>query len=629
MIISHNISAMNSNRQARMVGRALSKSSEKLSSGYRINRAADDAAGLSISEKMRKQIRGLTQGVLNAEDGISLCQVADGALSEVHDMLQRLNELAVKAANGTNSESDRRNINDEVSQLLTEIDRIGDTTKFNEAYIFKGIERQITEETQIIYSGGTGGAAPKPQIVPTPTFDQMDMDCELTAGPFGRYDRGNTLKLAAKSTKAETPYTWNLIYGSGNTSYPKLMGEYTFNTPAGTASTHAFTMDLREVTPTSYSASVVNGENTWARTFEYTDEPNKVRLQMTQTVTMHEKKGNESQYYTIHYEVKNTSSSCSIKYDLVHHEDTAYNNNDRVESYYLSDGKRVNKSSMYTTTTSYSSINNPNVYVTTSLPGNFSIINEQAALSFSESIVLDGGDGAKQADTLIVGQYYSVGQLKQYTTASMSAVLGQTTTNMDLGFSLVWSDESLAANGGKQTYSFRQGIVNVDEDKNIPPTIIKVPTVDITPPIESRSILIRKDIMGGMRQLWIQSGCDVGDGLICRVEAMNTGVLDIKDISVFTESQADDAITRISGAIAHLSKQRSRYGAYQNRLEHTIANEDSIVENTTAAESQIRDTDMAKEIVFFTNQNILRQAGSAMLAQANQINNGVLSLLSS
>ncbi|MCI8316717.1 MAG: hypothetical protein HFH74_17105 [Lachnospiraceae bacterium] len=132
MIISHNMSAMNMNRQARMVGRTLSKSTEKLSSGYRINKAADDAAGLSISEKMRKQIRGLTQGVENAEDGVSLCQVADGALAEVHDMLQRLNELAVKAANGTNSESDRKCINDEVSQLLTEIDRIGHTTKFNE-----------------------------------------------------------------------------------------------------------------------------------------------------------------------------------------------------------------------------------------------------------------------------------------------------------------------------------------------------------------------------------------------------------------------------------------------------------------------------------------------------------------
>ena len=138
MIINHNILSMNASRQLDLVRKDIYKSTEKLSSGYRVNRAADDAAGLSISEKMRKQIRGLTQGVANAEDGISLCQVADGALNEVTDMIQRISELAVKAANGTNSTSDREDIQMEVSALLDEIDRVGETTKFNEIYIFKG-----------------------------------------------------------------------------------------------------------------------------------------------------------------------------------------------------------------------------------------------------------------------------------------------------------------------------------------------------------------------------------------------------------------------------------------------------------------------------------------------------------
>mgnify|MGYP000803061418 CR=1 FL=1 len=114
------------------------KSTEKLSSGYKINRAADDAAGLSISEKMRKQIRGLTQASANAQDGISTVQTAEGALTEVHDMLQRMNELAVKSANGTNSESDRTAIQAEIDQLTTEIDRVAETTKFNETYLLKG-----------------------------------------------------------------------------------------------------------------------------------------------------------------------------------------------------------------------------------------------------------------------------------------------------------------------------------------------------------------------------------------------------------------------------------------------------------------------------------------------------------
>ena len=138
MIVQHNITAMNSNRMLGLTTNSLSKSTEKLSSGYRINRAADDAAGLSISEKMRKQIRGLDQASTNAEDGISAVQTAEGALNEVHSMLQRMNELAVQSANGTNSESDRTAIQNEIDQLTTEIDRVSETTKFNETYLLKG-----------------------------------------------------------------------------------------------------------------------------------------------------------------------------------------------------------------------------------------------------------------------------------------------------------------------------------------------------------------------------------------------------------------------------------------------------------------------------------------------------------
>ncbi len=138
MIVQHNLTAMNSNRMLGLTTKTQAKSTEKLSSGYKINRAADDAAGLSISEKMRKQIRGLTQASANAQDGISAVQTAEGALTEVHDMLQRMNELAVKAGNGTMSETDRQSVQDEIDQLVTEIDRVSETTKFNETYLLKG-----------------------------------------------------------------------------------------------------------------------------------------------------------------------------------------------------------------------------------------------------------------------------------------------------------------------------------------------------------------------------------------------------------------------------------------------------------------------------------------------------------
>jgi flagellin len=138
MVVQHNIQAMNSNRMLNITTSAQAKSTEKLSSGYKINRAADDAAGLAISEKMRRQIRGLTQASANAQDGISCVQTAEGALNEVHDMLQRINELAVKGENGTLTSTDRSYIQTEVQQLMSEIDRVQSTTTFNEQNLLTG-----------------------------------------------------------------------------------------------------------------------------------------------------------------------------------------------------------------------------------------------------------------------------------------------------------------------------------------------------------------------------------------------------------------------------------------------------------------------------------------------------------
>ena len=149
MVVQHNLQAMNANRMLGITTKEASGSTEKLSSGYRINRAADDAAGLAISEKMRKQIRGLSQASSNAEDGISCVQTAEGALAEVQDMLQRMNELAVQAANGTNSATDRQYIQDEFDQLIEEIDRVAETTKFNETYLLKGDDTKPTKNMYI------------------------------------------------------------------------------------------------------------------------------------------------------------------------------------------------------------------------------------------------------------------------------------------------------------------------------------------------------------------------------------------------------------------------------------------------------------------------------------------------
>ncbi|MBQ5851639.1 MAG: flagellar hook protein, partial [Lachnospiraceae bacterium] len=181
MVVQHNLRAINSNRMLGITQGTLSKSAEKLSSGYKVNRAADDAAGLSISEKMRKQIRGLEQASLNAEDGISAVQTAEGALTEVHDMLQRMNELAVKASNGTNSLSDRQTIQDEVDQLLTEIDRVSETTKFNETYLLKG-DKDTKTVTVNAQDAGINGTLTQNATKATFTMNELKIGDTIKIG---------------------------------------------------------------------------------------------------------------------------------------------------------------------------------------------------------------------------------------------------------------------------------------------------------------------------------------------------------------------------------------------------------------------------------------------------------------
>ena len=193
MVVQHNITAMNANRMLGLTTGSLAKSTEKLSSGYRINRAADDAAGLSISEKMRKQIRGLSQASTNAEDGISAVQTAEGALTEVHSMLQRMNELAVQASNGTlTDETDRKAVQDEIDQLITEVDRVSETTKFNDLYLLKGAQgdQEVSvsyvtalKETPSLKNGATapttwyakGGTTP---LSAQEILDSLDIDAD-------------------------------------------------------------------------------------------------------------------------------------------------------------------------------------------------------------------------------------------------------------------------------------------------------------------------------------------------------------------------------------------------------------------------------------------------------------------
>ena len=418
MVVQHNLTAMNSNRMLGLTTASQAKSTEKLSSGYKINRAADDAAGLSISEKMRKQIRGLTQASANAQDGVSAVQTAEGALTEVHDMLQRMNELAVKAANGTNSEDDRSYIQNEIDQLVTEIDRVSTTTKFNETYLLKGTNAD-----------------------------------------------GTVAKLTYDTAKSSLG---NKIGGSA----------LTFNDD-GIATFNAATVASAAVTLTTGAAA----SNTVVATRE-----------AGYKVTVDGKE----------YHLYEDATEEEIKADTANLA-TATN-----KAYYT----------------------DKNAFI---------------------------------ADVKAAASKVGAGDVKE-----------------------------IALDGEKVS-------VTAFADLN--------------------------DALSFDLHVGADSTLDNKIGV--NLEMMSARGLGINGLNVKDDSgtAATAAIDVIADAIQKVSTQRSALGAVQNRLEHTINNLDNVVENTTSAESAIRDTDMATEMVRYSNNNILAQAGQAMLAQANQSNQGVMSLL--
>ena len=475
MVVQHNLTAMNSNRMLGLTTASQVKSTEKLSSGYKINRAADDAAGLSISEKMRKQIRGLTQASLNAQDGISAVQTAEGALTEVHDMLQRMNELAVKASNGTNSEDDRSYIQNEIDQLVTEIDRVSTTTKFNETYLLQGNAR------------GTVSATPADQ-----TIDSKLADVKLNAAAGSELVAGDVV-LGKVTAEVENNQGGALI---GN-----------------------------------LSGSVLNALND--------AKAGKI------TITQQQDAGKNVDQY----QVKGGADGTTVVATLT-----------------------------------------------------------QAQLKKMGVNITDGGAGV--AGEMVI-------QLKWNQTEQKDLQAG---LSIDAAADKVTADK-LKASGLKVGDEVKVTI-KAEQDATTGNTVTKLKAYDnaYVPDALNVSLHVGADSSNDNKiEMSIESMSSKSLGL---VDEDGKLLVDGKD-----STNADKAIDTIAQAIQKVSTQRSALGAVQNRLEHTINNLDNVVENTTSAESAIRDTDMATEMVKYSNNNILSQAGQAMLAQANQSNQGVLSLL--
>ena len=482
MVVQHNLTAMNSNRMLGVTTKTQAKSTEKLSSGYKINRAADDAAGLSISEKMRKQIRGLTQASLNAQDGISTVQTAEGALTEVHDMLQRMNELAVKSSNGTNSESDRAAIQAEIDQLSTEIDRVSETTKFNETYLLKGDqskERQFTYSFKNFGAKQTGAATMSKDTATelTATFTPGTADSQALQD-----DQNELLKaLRDQGIKITATATAN------------ANDEIEYKVELTGAAADKFTLKLKANSHTEYEVANAAGKTIGTLTAA----------------------GGKL--------TKGTAGTASA--NVVATSVTAAEAQEAQAKYYDKDGNGI--------------------------PTN--------ALSKYFVAAADGTVN-KRADAPAL--YDAVGN------KVTKDVSGNIASLKDLTASL-----AVTLHVGADATSNNQITMNIDA-----------------------------------------------------MSAKGLGINGLK-VDGTDDSNALSAIETIKEAISKVSSQRSDLGAIQNRLEHTINNLDNVVENTTSAESQIRDTDMATEMVKYSNNNILAQAGTSMLAQANQSNQSVLSLL--
>ena len=524
MVVQHNLQAMNANRMLNVTTGQQAKSTEKLSSGYKINRAADDAAGLTISEKMRKQIRGLDQASTNAQDGVSSVQTAEGALTEVHSMLQRMNELAVQASNGTNSEDDRQAIQDEISQLTTEIDRVAETTKFNEIYLLKGNKSGTTKtNTLAAHDAGLAGKL----------SESVDGKTTFTA---------DALKVGSSVKIAGTEYK---IVGSADAA------DYTdANNYDGTKAT---------------GDKIVRGDQTY--TYDGTnwkDEAGTVQANFKavagdtlitkasgKTTTI---MGDGTQTYTASTK---TAVDAAIK---------------------AANGKVEINGTEYT------------IGTTTDLTN---LVALKATADDIAALV-------KEGDLLKIGTAYHFvlpAAAKNENEISLNDAYAKMADELGKASSIGADKAATVKNNGDGTFEITQGTVNVKKSLSF--------------------------------SLHVGADADATNKINVNIEAMSAAGLGIKGLSVKDDSgvAATYAIDAIADAVAKVSSQRSALGAVQNRLEHTIDNLDNVVENTTSAESRIRDTDMAEEMVNYSKNNILAQAGQSMLAQANQSTQGVLSLL--
>jgi len=527
MRIQHNIAAQNSYRQLGGNNTALGKNLEKLSSGYKINRAGDDAAGLAISEKMRSQITGLKKAQDNANDGISLVQTAEGALTEVHSMLNRMVELADQSANGTfDNETDRKNLQKEVTSLKSEIDRISEGTNFNGIKLLDG---------SMGGAGSTGVTIAKADPgIKNKIVDDNGKDVAIS---FTGINKDDTVTLSTTTTADK-----EAVLKVYDETQSKALGKDVFN----------YTVTLKE--GKSYTQSDID------------------KLMGDAGIKM----SISSDRITVSDAVDSTQASItSVKANTA---TQATGTLGKIEMQSTVAGAKTNKIEFFQS-------------------------------KGEKGVTFDAADGSVSISLDFGNKTYSQDELNKML-EDAGATVRFTSGDIQKGTLFQSTDLDTAA------------AQKLDLASDATLTV----GTKVTTGSGAKSGTGAEGLSGSL-DLQIGDSAAAYNKVSVRVNSMDTKTLGLSDVDISTQDGAKAAIAKINAAINSVSGTRGDLGAVQNRLEHTINNLGVTEENMTSAESRIRDTDMAKEMMQYTKNNILVQASQAMLAQANQLPQGVLKLL--
>ena len=550
MIINHNLPSMNTDRQLGINNFNTAKSLEKLSSGLRINRAGDDAAGLAISEKMRAQVRGLDQASRNAQDGISLISTAEGALNETHSILQRMRELSVQSANDTSTSSDRSEMQKEVVQLKSEVDRIGNTTEFN---------------TKTLLDGGVG-------VSLSSSVAELKGTNTTAATKTGVY----AVAVTAAATQAK-------IAVPANNFTAGTAGTLTLN---GTNVSVATTDSIGDVAAKINNVSASTGVT--AVIMQGTDATHQ------QMVLQSNNYGSSA---TIGLSASSTALMTAVGYGATLTLSAAGTNIvGTVEGAAATgDGLKLTSTGTNSAGLDVTAIATQTAATTSGTyaaagAGDVLTINGKALTAFAAGLTI------AQATDLINVETKDTGVVASYSGTTLTLTSVAQGDNAKITLSATGAGD-LGLTAG--TYSGSDGMTT-----------------------STGNVTVNKDNV-----LKMHIGANKDQNMEVSINDMRSSALGIDNLDVTTQAGANVAISTISDAIQNVSSERSKLGAYTNRLEHTIANLGTSSENMSSAESRIRDVDMAKEMMQFQKNNILSQAATAMLAQANQQPQGVLQLL--